>query len=586
MSQEQESTALLLEAVNKTQYGDRQKRNLCRETISNVSRSYGMMTGEHKEASRDMVNISLAASVLISDIIENTPLRDYMAAKYMPADFGEPKTTKGPGISETDIPEGVEDNPELDIGEISEEESGEENMDDLGKLKAIGASAGFISYHGIESSKLKSAIQKHIRRGNLEETAKAVFEMKSVERLLELTDRTSTIKGFITNLFNRLSIIACEDISPRAVAISTAVCSWCLYCGKGRGGNITGDEVDPRKFGLDGSDEELWCIIKLLSEAPKARTMSHIAKAFGDHKARKMITESPLSNSDTRYSVNPDSFDKWVDDQKKNGVLRLEDEDYEKVFRDTYEGKGRERARADLCVDDVPHKDLLVMAHEMTKDKDFNAWGPLWKFIILMTGKKMSAKEKKALGPVEAKKQQSKLTKEKTAMNKCLSEYLHTLAPDVIYYPIFKSFKDRGGMGSSAASHSRAYIQYLFTVKMLSDPSRAMPSMYSDPKEKDPTKHSLEIRKEIVNIFKGIKADSEKKTTKDKVRRLRNMKFDITIPDYALDIHTGHIKKGAKGRDVFVTEGAYVEDEDKAAIIPEFEEVYVKYHKDALQADD
>lgn len=92
--------------------------------------------------------------------------------------------------------------------------------------KAVGKhGAGGKSFNGIPIRELKSAVQKYIRRGDIKSVHYAIdYAMISLFLFPDYAKdyKASSIKGAITNLLNRLRIIAIEDVglgAPNAPAV-------------------------------------------------------------------------------------------------------------------------------------------------------------------------------------------------------------------------------------------------------------------------------------------------------------------------------------------------------------------------------
>lgn len=86
-----------------------------------------------------------------------------------------------------------------------------DNNISISQIKYIGPSAGGISWNGYETDILKSAIQKYIRRSNIEKALYCIVELDLFNELL-LRKYNKSLKAFQTNIFNRLVIISIEDI--------------------------------------------------------------------------------------------------------------------------------------------------------------------------------------------------------------------------------------------------------------------------------------------------------------------------------------------------------------------------------------
>ena len=76
----------------------------------------------------------------------------------------------------------------------------------LGKMEWHGLFGGTTTYSGFKLDEVKSGMQKYIRRGMVEKAQQCAIE---IYRLREVTDNAAVM----TNLYNRLKIIAVEDVS-------------------------------------------------------------------------------------------------------------------------------------------------------------------------------------------------------------------------------------------------------------------------------------------------------------------------------------------------------------------------------------
>src|SRR3989338_2414396 len=99
---------------------------------------------------------------------------------------------------------------------------GERNIDRIierrypEKMKYIGPSIGGISWNGVATDILKSAIQKYVRRGLLEKANWCLVELDLFSEILfKSKDKklNKSVRGFQTNVVNRLIIMTCEDVS-------------------------------------------------------------------------------------------------------------------------------------------------------------------------------------------------------------------------------------------------------------------------------------------------------------------------------------------------------------------------------------
>jgi len=88
---------------------------------------------------------------------------------------------------------------------------GEQN-DNMGKMKYIGPLSNNISYNGFETDVLKSGLQKYIRRNIFE---KAIMCAHELYKFNEIDDG----KRIQSNMYNRLAVIASEDIGPANISL-------------------------------------------------------------------------------------------------------------------------------------------------------------------------------------------------------------------------------------------------------------------------------------------------------------------------------------------------------------------------------
>ena len=121
-----------------------------------------------------------------------------------------------------------------------------------------------IGYSGYTTDIMKSALQKYIRRNIVE---RALLAARDMYRMGEIGG-----KSIVTNLYNRLIIIACEDIAIANTNLVIAIIK-----------EIYNDEVT-RDSNL------LACIVTLLCQSSKTRLGSHLWCAYGTDKGRKITT--------------------------------------------------------------------------------------------------------------------------------------------------------------------------------------------------------------------------------------------------------------------------------------------------------
>lgn len=178
-----------------------------------------------------------------------------------------------------------------------------ERCDDVGKMKYNGPYRS-ITYSGHNFVTVKSALQKYIRRGITVKARMAAIEMW---RMIEDDPKA---KGLVSNLYNRLAVIATEDIGPANRSLMTEVV-----------GYVNGIKRDD----ADRSAEKLIGYVDLMCESKKTRVMSHIWCAYATKDGRTRARKAGLELD--RYSVISDS--ESMDDIEKD----LDDDEYiEKIF--------------------------------------------------------------------------------------------------------------------------------------------------------------------------------------------------------------------------------------------------------------
>jgi ribA/ribD-fused uncharacterized protein len=148
------------------------------------------------------------------------------------------------------------------------------NNDNKGYMNYKGPFGGSTTYSNIKLDIAKSALQKYIRRGMTEKALLIAFELYRFSEIPEA-------KAIVTNLYNRLAIIANEDVGPANLSLVLEVTKLV--------------ESKNRDIGV------LYQMVKLLSESKKLRFPSHCWRAYSNPDGRKVAEELglPLDNSFT-----------------------------------------------------------------------------------------------------------------------------------------------------------------------------------------------------------------------------------------------------------------------------------------------
>jgi len=141
------------------------------------------------------------------------------------------------------------------------------NLDQKGYMNWKGVFGGSTTYSNVKLDIAKSALQKYIRRCILDKALIIAFELY---RFTEIPEA----KAAVTNLYNRLAIIANEDIGPANLGLVLEVTRLV--------------ESKNRDIGI------LYQMVKLLSESRKTRFPSHCWRAYANPDGRKVALELGL----------------------------------------------------------------------------------------------------------------------------------------------------------------------------------------------------------------------------------------------------------------------------------------------------
>ena len=149
----------------------------------------------------------------------------------------------------------------------------------VGKMHFGGLFAGTTTFSGFTLDVVKSAVQKYIRRGMVEKAIMASVEMF---RLVEVGGRAAQ-----TNLFNRLAIIAVEDIGPANLPLVAAILE---------------------RISLDKRDlTEMVAMVHLMCTSEKSRIGSHLWRAYTTPEGRALAekkgikVDTVLTEEDMKY---------------------------------------------------------------------------------------------------------------------------------------------------------------------------------------------------------------------------------------------------------------------------------------------
>lgn len=160
---------------------------------------------------------------------------------------------------------------------------------DIGLMNWTGLRGQSKTFSGIDFDVAKSGLQKYIRR---QETGKAIILAFEMYRLAEVGGSPG-----VTNLYNRLAVIANEDISPNNLAIILAVTQM-----------VQTKDRDLNKL--------LWAV-DVLSKCSKTRLMSQAWRTYGTEEGRALAKSYELN-------INLD-YDRTYIDKHLNHPMFLND---------------------------------------------------------------------------------------------------------------------------------------------------------------------------------------------------------------------------------------------------------------------
>lgn len=222
-----------------------------------------------------------------------------------------------------------------------------------------------ITQSGYRLDLVKSALQKYIRRGNAE---KALYAATELYRLGEVGGQAP-----VTNLYNRLAIIAGEDVGPADWSLALTVIHACN----------TGNRDFPT----------LLAMVQLLAQTEHTRMMSHVWFAYADEQGRHKASEAGLQ-IDSEFShedlVYIDDHDINAPDDLKPYALafqrRLETNDFNafgwaRFFLDAAEGQkiplrprgdGKKTSKPDVILWDIMRPFLREQATQILVTAYYN----------------------------------------------------------------------------------------------------------------------------------------------------------------------------------------------------------------------
>lgn len=130
------------------------------------------------------------------------------------------------------------------------------------------------SFHGHDKDELLSALQKYIRRGEIEKAQYVALELELFESLVDGSHDASVTaaKSLVTNFVNRLRVIIAEDVGIAAPLLAIAFDEAYVCFSDNRASSTNSDAWRRRASVLT--------MVQLLCSAPKVRLCSDIKAVF------------------------------------------------------------------------------------------------------------------------------------------------------------------------------------------------------------------------------------------------------------------------------------------------------------------
>lgn len=194
------------------------------------------------------------------------------------------------------------------------------DLNNMGKMAWHGLFGNTTTYSGLRLDVVKSAMQKYVRRGITDRAVLAGLELYRMREVLLLSANNPSrmIKAITSNLYNRIAIIACEDVGLCNINV-VLECVKCCQQNKKCDPVVTNDD----------SPLYVATMLQLLANSSKSRIASWVWKAYYDPDGQKIAHELgvdlDLKNIDqnpvTRAAV---TFDRSDPSDVKKAITDIE----------------------------------------------------------------------------------------------------------------------------------------------------------------------------------------------------------------------------------------------------------------------
>lgn len=362
---------------------------------------------------------------------------------------------------------------------------------------------------GFSDSLIKSALQKNIRRGNVSQAIACAFELQRF-RLIDAYD-------IVHNMYNRLSIISCEDVTPSNLGVQAYLCGWNSLFVRSQGDKSwlpANSTLNPKDL---YNNARLAAIVQYLCLLKKTRIGSHLWRGYTTDHGRERLIE-------LGYEVEE------LDLANLTNEVDLKDFEGEKV---PYLQK------SDFKIGDGTFALCLIVIHNRLRDHDFNAiaWIDYFRKTFL------------------AEKPVIKVTKRHGRM-RCdviLWDIYRRFIPDEIINPIMEMYYQ---ISDVKTVDDRKALLATMAVRILMRSEDGM------------------IEADLNKVSNIIDRQTAKWSGSDSLVGFVNGEVEIVIEDYMADKHTGKKGNADQLRQQFVLEGAKVMNQDEDYYLPDFKEIY------------
>lgn len=360
---------------------------------------------------------------------------------------------------------------------------------------------------GHSDSLIKSALQKNIRRGNVVQSVACAFELQRFQ-LIDAYD-------IVHNLYNRLAIIACEDVTIANLGVQAYICGWNKMFV--RDGNLNWINNSTLDINDRYNNARLAAIVQYLAKMKKTRIGSHVWRSY----TIKRDTLAEYGYEVEPLDIDMSATEEDLKDFKSRRVPYLQISDF-----------NIENGSFALC---------CVIIHNRLKNRDFNAiaWIDYFRKSFVLT--KPVVKVNKRNGRMRC--------------DIILWNIFNQFVSNEIIVPIMEMYFH---ISESKGLDDRKIPLVTLAIRIL---------MRNDDEE-------IMVESNLDKVSYIIDKQTKKWENMKRFDEYIDGKVNIKIESYMVDKHTGRRGTMTNLRRQFVDEGALVENQDEDYLIPDMKEIY------------